>query len=485
MSTQNNYNKHNKTPYLFINNSYLYTSITIISIISIVTFYYISFINNFFAYDDFKYIENLFSPIKNLLLGYNSTRFFSNLIFAPIFIISGYNPAGYNLFNMILHIINALLIVQLFYRISSNRLIGWTSGLFFAASAVLSDALFWKCAHNGMLSALFSIISLLLYIHFSDTGSRKSKVASVLFFIVAMFSKEDAAALPLLILSFEVLCRREKLLNGLKFTFPYVIIVIGYILIGKILRSVFGVSLEHYERFLSFRPLHSIFGGYYSFLWDPRGELNSPIYAIITGIACGILIFTLSSNKRLLLWAILGIFITFLPSSLSSLVSYNPKYIFMSASRYLYFPSAFTAFILACILADIRSRYGKFLGVAVIVSFIVIFIVFNYKYIIIRGTQWQQEAEPVKIFLQAMKFNFPYIPPNTYIFVIDPPTGRAYVQQALRAFYKNPSITWIADPQNFSPPSGSLALLFVCNWSYGMKAVTINSMAFNQNIFKN
>jgi len=87
--------------------------ITIVAVSLIVSVFYGPFVNNFFAFDDFRYIENLFSTPTALLFGYNSTRFLSNLVFSPLFELSGYNPAGYNLFNMIMHGLNSLLLPRL------------------------------------------------------------------------------------------------------------------------------------------------------------------------------------------------------------------------------------------------------------------------------------------------------------------------------------------------------------------------------------
>jgi hypothetical protein len=35
---------------------------------------------------------------------------------------------------------------------------------------------------------------------------------------------------------------------------------------------------------------------------------------------------------------------------------------------------------------------------------------------------------------------------KTYFFVFDKPAGRAFIQSALRAFYKNREIYWVDDP---------------------------------------
>lgn len=456
-----------------------------IGIVLVVSFYYGRFLDSFFVYDDFKYLENLFSSGRTLLFGYNTTRFLSNLSFVPIYALSGLNPIGYNLFNILLHAANALLLVPLFARLTGSIYIGGTAGLLFAASAASADSIFWKCANNGLLSALFSLLTLYLYLRWRDTGRRMFRIGSVLLFIAAMFCKEDSAAVPMLVVCYELIYRRRSIMGVIRLAMPYAAVVAAYLLIAQIMMKALHVSLEHYERFLSFRPFHTLFGGYYAFVMDPRGELASPAYVIAIGIMGAAAVFIMTRNRKTVLFCLVGIFIVFLPSSLTSLCSFTPHYIFMSASRYLYLPSALASLLLACVAADIWQRVPRYAAIAVIAGLLCAYSGYNYRRTAARGEQWRQEGEPVKLFLTVIQQKISYFPPNSHVFVIDPPAGRAYVQQSLRAFYRNPSITWIKDPLTFTPPAGSLALLLICNWQDGANDLRIDIIRFNSALFNN
>ncbi len=77
----------------------------------VVTFLYFNeFRYNFFAYDSFRYIENLFHGPKTVMLGYNAFRVVSNFMWYPLYWISGFNPLGYNVFNNLLYALNAILV---------------------------------------------------------------------------------------------------------------------------------------------------------------------------------------------------------------------------------------------------------------------------------------------------------------------------------------------------------------------------------------
>jgi hypothetical protein len=114
----------------------------------------------------------------------------------------------------------------------------------------------------------------------------------------------------------------------------------------------------------------------------------------------------------------------------------------------------------------------------VIVCLLTVYVGYNYRQVNVRGKAWYRDSEPVRTFLTAMLRVTSYLPPKTYVYATDPPTGRAYVQQALRAFYRNPDITWIADPYKFVPPPGGRALLLVCEWQ-GRNYVDVRIIPFD------
>ena len=450
--------------------------------------YYFPFANNFFAYDSFRYIENLFSGPYKVMLGYNAFRVVSNFMWYPLFYISGFEPSGYAIFNCFLHLLNSILLYILTYKLFDNKKLSFLISIIFTINTTACDALFWHMSMSTLLCSFFYLCSLFSYITYKKNNKNIFLYISFIIYFIAMFTKEDAASLPIVILSIEIIFYGglNNIYSKFKATVPYCFIIIFYITTSNIVFKFFGVIPET-SKFFKFRPLYSLFGGFSAFIINPNGYLDLSINNFILVFTVIFLIFYLYLTKyrKIIIFSYMWIILTFLPQSLSLIGQFEPKYIFNSVSRLLYLPIIGVSITISILILELSSFFRPLTGFIISSLIITLFFAHNYERVKVRGTQWQQEAEPVKIFLQAMKFNFPYIPPNTYIFVIDPPTGRAYVQQALRAFYKNPSITWIADPQNFSPPSGSLALLFVCNWSYGMKAVTINSMAFNQNIFKN
>jgi hypothetical protein len=68
------------------------------------------------------------------------------------------------------------------------------------------------------------------------------------------------------------------------------------------------------------------------------------------------------------------------------------------------------------------------------------------------------------LYLAELGKIMPAFPPDSFVYVNNPPTGRAYVQQSMRAFYRNPAITWIKTPEKYRRKPGERAFLINIDW---------------------
>lgn len=111
-----------------------------------------------------------------------------------------------------------------------------------------------------------------------------------------------------------------------------------------------------------------------------------------------------------------------------------------------------------------RDKLSKNIYYFALVIFFSAFILLSYRSVQARGEQWRENGEATDRFLMAIKRAIPTFPPNSYIFVVDPPTGRAYLQQSLNAFYGGLGLTLVIDPKSYRLKPGDNAYLVVCNW---------------------
>jgi hypothetical protein len=428
--------------------------------------YYYPFLGSFFSFDDFKYIENFFKGPVDVLLGYGNLRVVSNLAWWPLYAVSGTDPFFYNLFAVIMHAANGVLLYVVLRRFLKNRFLALACALLFLLNAVGCDALFWKAASNTLINVFLYLATLHLYLLYRETGSRRYFGFSIAMYLLAVFSKEDAASMPFVLVLIEVLFfgglrnwKRTAMLVA-----PFAAAIILYILAGKVVFDyALHVPVEH-AKFFKIRPLHSLLTCWSVFFLAPEGVLNLRNPMIYVTGAFIVASFFYVEDKKLLCLGYGWIFFAFLPQSFTTLGQLEPKYIFNSVSRYLYITSIGSSLVLGAVLLQVKERLGGKIAAAVVTTFFACFIFLNYQMVQARGTEWMTQAEPTARFLKAMKATIPSFPRNADVFVVDAPTGRAYVQQSLRAFYGNPEITWIVDPRTYVPRPGATPYFIVCHW---------------------
>lgn len=428
--------------------------------------YYYKFLDNFFVNDDFKYLENMFNSPLSVILGYGNLRVVSNVAWWPQYALSGLDPFGYNLFGVVMHAANAVLVYLLLVRLLKDKVLAIICGAIFLFNSVGCDALFWKAASNTLINVFFYLTTLYLYIVSRQEGSKKYYVLSMVSFLLAIFSKEDAASMPFILLLLELTFfdgfteKKKTILRVI----PYVAIILFYILAGELFFNIIlNTRVEHANLF-KIRPLYSLLAGWTVFFLPPHGNLalNNPL--IYLTAAASIASFFWVQNKRLLYFGYGWIFFAFLPQSFTSHGQFETTYIVNSISRYHYITSIGSSLVFSAIIINFRERFSSKVYGFVLVLFFTTFIMINYRSVQMRGNQWKETGEPTARFINAIKTAIPIFPPNSYIYVKNAPAGRAFVQQSLRSFYGNLGITWIIDPDNYFQKPGDSTFLVKCNW---------------------
>ena len=80
----------------------------------------------------------------------------------------------------------------------------------------------------------------------------------------------------------------------------------------------------------------------------------------------------------------------------------------------------------------------------------------------------------MKRFIFSLKKVMPEFPKNSYLHVINSPTGRSYIERALRGYYKKGDIFWVENPYRFPLKKGNIPYdfkkgdsLFVIEYNWG------------------
>lgn len=346
---------------------------------------YINILGNGFVYDDhFVITDNpwmkdpgsiltiLFSSEWSFLPGsptvnyYRPTFHLLNMVSYQLF---GPNPWGFHLVSIIIHAANTVLVVLVAERLVSldrgadamdatrkgMRYVPLIAGLLFATHPVHVESIAWISAVADLIYSLFVLLSFYTYIVSRDTGRPTfSVIISPTFFFLGLISKETAVALPIFIVLYELVARKEPLIPitpWIKRLLPYALVFAGYIVLRLYALGGFApetekyTTLTPYQGFINVLLLVPLYIG--KLLWPatlniyhtliPLESLAEPrtILSIIFLLALLAFFIILLKKNRLAAFLLLWIGVPLAPALYIPGLGRE-----MFAERYLYLPSA-------------------------------------------------------------------------------------------------------------------------------------------------
>jgi protein O-mannosyl-transferase len=110
----------------------------------------------------------------------------------------GLNAGGYHLTNLILHIMSALLLFRLFHSMTGAI---WRSAFVaavFALHPLHVESVAWIAERKDVLSALFWMLTLCLYVYYTEKPVIKRYLPVLFSFVLALMSKPMVVTLPLI-----------------------------------------------------------------------------------------------------------------------------------------------------------------------------------------------------------------------------------------------------------------------------------------------
>jgi tetratricopeptide (TPR) repeat protein len=173
-----------------------------------------------FQYDDYAtVIENPFikegATVQRIYRCFN-TRFLPGLTFAGNYALGGLHPFGYRLFNLVVHIFNSWLVFQCVRQLlktprMKDHPVNGISGQFAFAVAMIfvshplqTEAVTFITQRYVSLAAFFYLLTIVLYLYARQRNSVKAYMGGILSGLAAMYCKEIAITLPLMLVLVEV-----------------------------------------------------------------------------------------------------------------------------------------------------------------------------------------------------------------------------------------------------------------------------------------
>lgn len=192
---------------------------------------YANTLNHGFVWDDIDIIVDnpRLEKLSNISLMFlsedridDSTGYYRPLTYVSFALdraIWGLNPVGFNITNLLLHILVALLFYQVIARLFENENFALVAALIFSLHPIAGETVnFHSGGRNTLLCAVFALLSLLFYY-------KDKRIAAALCFTGAIFSKEFGLLLPAVIFVYDRFVKNEKprLTSYLPFLPPIVI----------------------------------------------------------------------------------------------------------------------------------------------------------------------------------------------------------------------------------------------------------------------
>jgi hypothetical protein len=163
---------------------------------------YLPAINNGFIADDYMILHRIdlikADPLYLLDVVPENFRLTSYAAFGLLKTAFGYDYRPFYVFNILLHIANCLLLRVIVLEVTGDDLLSSVGALLFAVFQAPQEAVMWLAAMNETLLGFFSFLTMLLWLRGRDSWAALS-------FLAALFSKESAVMLLLLVPLIDVL----------------------------------------------------------------------------------------------------------------------------------------------------------------------------------------------------------------------------------------------------------------------------------------
>lgn len=199
--------------------------------------------DNLIVFDEFDKINSLSKIPSTFVNGYLYDNYYRPMVMTSFILdtaIAGQSSPMYHLTNIILHLIVTLLLFKILVKVGIKQIISLITTSFYAIHPLNVSAVSWIVGRNDLLLALFSVASLFYYIKYQEGHNKKYLIFSLSGYFFAMLSKEVGVLVPLIILLYELLIRKESVIKIIKFhtVFYYAVPAAIYLLLRYFVASI-------------------------------------------------------------------------------------------------------------------------------------------------------------------------------------------------------------------------------------------------------
>ncbi|MFC1862352.1 tetratricopeptide repeat protein [Thermodesulfobacteriota bacterium] len=290
----------------------------------------------------------------------------------------GLSGPGFRITNLILHSLVCFALLSFYNLILQKKYLSLFLVLLFSLHPINTETVSWVAARNNLLVTLFGILSLHYYIKSYRDRNYFHYIISIVFFVLAIFSKEfGLMLLPIFFLYQRTLnTQKQDIVIELREYIPYIIIGVCYFALrqnatGSIITpegfsdNLIRILNFPYVFFLNLKLIFLPYNLHSYIIKYPESVIN---IGTLSGILLFILIICLLLIYRknsVVLFSVLAFFFAILP--VGGIIPISAPS--LTAMRWLYFPSIFILIILAHPLEKLiqfKKRISLFLFACIV-----------------------------------------------------------------------------------------------------------------------
>ncbi len=192
-----------------------------------------------FVWDDALVLSSQIHAIKGyglFLGGQDYYRPFLALCHGLDYALWGAYPAGFHLTNILLNGFCTPLVFLIALDLFGEEqfFLAVASAVFFMLHPVRADSASWVSGRTDIIASLFFFLAFLSYVAYREKNDAKGLVLSALFFLFALFGKENAFLYPLVLLAYDKLIRKKRVKESLVPMVLHFLVMVLYLSLRKL-----------------------------------------------------------------------------------------------------------------------------------------------------------------------------------------------------------------------------------------------------------
>jgi protein O-mannosyl-transferase len=294
-------------------------------------------------------------------------------------------PLMFHLTSLVIHVVNTVLIIVLLYVLFGSIWLAAAAGLLFGVHPMTVEPIAWISDRKTLLAAFFAFGSLIFYVFFARTSSKKYYAVCFIAYLLSLLSKPTSLFLPLAMLLMDYWPLNRFSRKSINEKYPFYLLLVVFVLITFVSQSAtIGGKLPGQEEHGLLNPpliiLHNIIFYPYKMLWpvnltshyiypQPFTIFNLKMLAVVG--AAFLLVILLIVSLRWTKAAMVGwlfFFITILPTM--QIFKFSDV---IASDKFAYMPAVGLLMILVCFLSWFcAGKQAKLLAVLIVVMLLAV-----------------------------------------------------------------------------------------------------------------